>query len=55
MLVEGDEAPQNDLGSCRRHLLVVRPTMISILVADICLLGENFQLGRALHGIIYFS
>ena len=60
----GDGASKNYLDSCRAHLLVWSPIMISILVGDACQLGpllcslflkgkfaywdEVFQLGRAL-------
>ena len=36
MLMEGEGAPQNDLDSCRGHLLARSPIMISILVRDNC-------------------
>ena len=39
MLVEGEGLPQNDLDSCKAHLLVGSPSMILIQVRYICLLG----------------
>ena len=36
MLVEVEEAPQNDLDSYMGHLLVGSPIMISIILGDIC-------------------
>ena len=36
MFVEGEGSPQDDLDSCRGHLLVGSPIMISILVEDTC-------------------
>ena len=43
MLMEGQGAYQNDLDSCKVHLLVVSFIMISILVGDLCLLGLTFS------------
>ena len=47
MLVEGEGSPQNELDCFRGHLLVGYPIIIPILLRDIYLLGQTFQLAKA--------
>ena len=48
MLVEEERVSQNNLDSCRGHLLVGFPIMISIIIGEIfAYWSDFFQLGKA--------